>query len=186
MPENMLLAAVENGSSDAAAKQGANKPPLPASSAQVSEAFKAMDAESEAVLKQVLNLSSDLAIIKERENNPAKFQLVVMVTLQPTNLFELDFMELRIDKQVVTAYHYTDEDVSALSKGGGQRLYLANLPAGMHELQATMVGKIPRDPEYSQEASFSFISGVSRNVIELRITGEKNKGFPTIVPKEWN
>lgn len=179
------MATEASGAAVPAAEQGTDKR-LPASSAQVSDAFRALDNESETVLKEVLNLGSDLAIIDERENNPAKFQLMVMVTLQPTNLFELDFIELRIDKQVVAAYHYSGEDSNALSKGGGQRLYLANLPAGMHELQATMVGKIPRDPEYRQETSYKFISGVSRNIIELNITNEKNKGFPTLVPKEWN
>ena len=157
-----------------------------ADSRQARQAFQALDQEAESVLKEVLNLSSDLAVISERENNPPKNQLVVMVTLDPTNLFELSFLELRVDNQVVAAHHYTDIDLLALSRGGGHRMYLTNLPADTHELQARMLGRIPRDPDYQREAEFSFVSGVSRTVIELSITNAKTKGFPSLVVREWN
>jgi len=165
-------------------KKASGARPLPLGTPEVSDAFKALDSDSETVLKQVLDLGSDLAIVDERENHPAKTQLLVLVSMQPTDLLELDFIELRIDKQVVAAYHYKNEDVSALKKGGAQRLYMANLPTGMHVLKATMLGKIPRDPDYRQEASLKFISGVAREVIELNITSGSNKGFPKLVPRE--
>lgn len=148
--------------------------------------FRELDMETESVLKEALNLSSDIAIIDERENNPAKFQLFVLVSMEPTNIFELDLVELQIDKQVVAAHQYDNMDISAMSRGGGHQLYIANLPAGMHELTAKMTGKIPRDPDYHRETSFNFISGVQRTIIELRVTGEKSKGFPDLVAKEWN
>lgn len=148
--------------------------------------FRELDTETETVLKEVLNLSSDIAIIDERENNPAKFQLFVLVSMEPTSIFELDLIELQIDKQVVAAHQYDMMDISAMSRGGGHQLYIANLPAGMHELSAKMSGKIPRDPDYHREATFNFISGVQRTIIELRVTGEKSKGFPNLVAKEWN
>ena len=187
----LQIAAVETASSSTGAAtsakrtSSASRKQLPLGSAKVSDAFKVLDGESESVLKEVLNLGSDLAVVDEREKHPAKTQLLVMVAMQPTDLFELNVIELRIDKQVVAAYHYSAEDVAALKKGGNQRLYLTNLPTGMHELQASMRGKVPRDPDYRQEASLKFISGVSREVIELNITNEASKGFPTLVPKEW-
>lgn len=155
-------------------------------SQNAASAFQSLEQEAEGILKEVLNLSSDLAVISERENNPPKNQLMVLVTQAPTNLFELTFIELRVDNQVVAAYHYTERDLFALSRGGGHRLYLANLPAGSHELSARMLGRIPRDPDYRREADFSFVSGVSRSVIELKITNANSKGFPTLLVKEWN
>ena len=148
-------------------------------------AFRTLDQETELLVKEVLDLSSDLAIIQEEEDNPANFQLLVLVTLDPTKLFTLDYVQLEVDNEVVAAYQYSESDFQALKRGGGPRLYVANLPAGMHEVFATMVGRIPRDPDYKSEVSYKFISGVARTVLELNVSS-KSKGFPVLGVKEWN
>jgi len=146
-----------------------------------------LDVEAEKALQEVLDLSSDLAIISEQHVNPAKNQLLVLVTLQPTQFFELDYVELEVDRQMVAAYPYTDKDISAMVRGGGHRLYLANLPAGVHELKAMFVGKAPRDPDYRQEASYQFISGAKRTLIELYINnGDKGNALPQFMIREWD
>lgn len=148
--------------------------------------FKHLDQESETLLKEILDLSSDLAIIEERQNNPAKFQLLVLVTMKPTDLFKLDYMELRIDDQTVAAYNYTSSDHQALQLGGAHRLYLANLPAGMHKLYANMAGRVPRDPDYKSDVRHSFISGVARTVLELEVSAAETRGFPKLHVIERN
>jgi hypothetical protein len=176
----LLAAADKNGqqrstqsvSADAAQKQYDN--------------FQELDVEAEKVLREVLDLSSDLAIIDEQHVNPPKNQLLVLVTLQPSKFFELDFVELQIDNQVVAAHPYTEKDIAAMVRGGGHRLYLANLPAGTHELKAKFVGKVPRDPDYRREAIFKFISGVNRTLIELYINSGENNSFPQFTVREWN
>ncbi|WP_455204326.1 hypothetical protein [Kaarinaea lacus] len=147
--------------------------------------FRTLDEETELLVKEVLDLSSDLAIIQEEEDNPAKHQLMVLVTIDPTKIFTLDYMQLEIDNEIVAAYQYSEQDIQALKRGAGHRLYVANLPAGMHEVFATMVGRVPRDPDYKNELSYKFVSGVSRTVLELNVAS-KNKGYPTINVKEWN
>lgn len=148
-------------------------------------AFRSLDLETELLVKEVLDLSSDLAIIQEEEDNPANHQLLVLVTFDPTKLFTLDYIQLEIDNEVVAAYQYAESDIQALKRGAGHRLYVANLPAGMHEVYATMVGRIPRDPDYKSEVEYKFISGVSRTVLELNVSS-KTKGFPVLAIKEWN
>lgn len=150
------------------------------------ESFSSLDRETETLLKEVLNLGSDLSILDEQHANPAKNQLLVLVTLEPSTFFELDYVELKVDDQVVAAHPYTEKEIGALLRGGGHRLYLANLPAGMHHLKAVFVGKIPRDPDYQREASFTFISGVDRTVIELYVNSAENSGFPQFTIKEYN
>jgi hypothetical protein len=147
--------------------------------------FRSLDQQTELLVKEVLDLSSDLAIVQEEEDNPANFQLMVLVTFDPTKLFTLDYIQLAVDNEVVAAYQYSERDVQALKHGAGHRLYLANLPAGMHEIYATMVGRIPRDPDYKSEVHYKFISGVARTVVELNISS-KAKGFPVLAIKEWN
>jgi len=148
--------------------------------------FQQLDKESEQLLKEVLDLSSDLAIVEEQQNNPAKFQLLVLVTMAPTDLFKLDYIELKIDNQTVAAHNYTSSEHNALQLGGGQRLYVANLPAGMHKLYASMAGRVPRDPDYKSAVDYSFISGVSRTVLELSVSGAQTRGFPILQVVEHN
>jgi len=147
--------------------------------------FRSLDQQTELLVKEVLDLSSDLAIVQEEEDNPANYQIMVLVTFDPTKLFTLDYIQLEVDNEVVAAYQYSESDVQALRRGAGHRLYLANLPAGMHEIYATMVGRVPRDPDYKSEVHYKFISGVSRTVVELNISS-KAKGFPVLAIKEWN
>ena len=148
-------------------------------------AFRSLDQETELLVKEVLDLSSDLAIIQEEEDNPANHQLLVIVTFDPTKLFTLDYMQLEVDNEVVAAFQYSERDVEALKRGAGHRLYMANLPSGMHEVYATMLGRIPRDPDYKSEVAYKFVSGVSRTVLELNVSS-KSKGFPILAIKEWN
>ena len=148
--------------------------------------FQKLDIEAENVLREVLDLSSDLAIVAEQQTNPPKNQLMVLVTLQPSKFFELDFVELKVDNQIVAAHNYTEKDIAAMVRGGGHRLYLANLPAGTHELRAKFVGKVPRDPDYRREAAFKFIAGVNRTLVELYINSGDSNSFPQFTIKEWN
>jgi hypothetical protein len=159
--------------------------PADAASAAPLSAFRSLDQETELLVKEVLDLSSDLAIIQEEEDNPANHQLLVIVTFDPTKLFTLDYMQLEVDNEVVAAFQYSERDVQALKRGAGHRLYMANLPSGMHEVYATMVGRIPRDPDYKSEVAYKFVSGVSRTVLELNVSS-KSKGFPILAIKEWN
>jgi hypothetical protein len=174
----LLAAAEKNRSSAKSAKSNTDQPET--------DSFRELDIEAEKLLRQVLDLSSDIEIIDEQHTYPPKNQLLVLVTLQPSKFFELDYVELEVDGQVVAAHPYTEKDIAAMVRGGGHRLYLANLPAGTHELKAKFTGKVPRDPDYQREASFKFISGVDRTLIELYINSVENNSFPQFTIKEWN
>jgi len=162
--------------------------PVSQASKKNPESFQKLDGEADSVMREVLDLSSDIAILDEQQNNPPQNQLVVLVTLQPqpSNFFELDTIELTIDNEIVAAHPYNEQDMAALTKGGGHRLYMANLPSGQHELTAVFVAKIPRDPDYRQEASYDFISGVNRTLLELYINNGKNNGYPQLTIREWD
>jgi len=147
--------------------------------------YNQLDDETERLLTDVLNLSSDFAILEEELTTPAKYQLLVLVTMKPSKLFKLDYVELKIDNHTVAAYNYTPSDVRALMQGGGHRLYLALLPSGKHLLSATMAGRIPRDPDYNRAVKHSFTSGQGRTVVELVVTSEQSNSFPVLAVKEW-
>jgi len=184
--QGLLVAAAESDKSNPGANKQSPKQNSPPKSDRQFDSFRDLDVEAEKVLREVLDLSSDLAIVSEEHTNPPKNQLLVLVTLQPSKFFELDYIELEVDKQMVAAHPYEEKDIAAMIRGGGHRLYLANLPAGTHELKAKFVGKVPRDPDYQREATFKFISGVNRTLIELYINSGDNSGFPQFTIREWN
>jgi hypothetical protein len=185
--EELLVAAAgkDSAASGQASEQSGNSKGDAKDTRQF-DSFKNLDVEAEKVLREVLDLSSDLAIVSEQHTHPPKNQLLVLVTLQPSKFFELDYVELEVDNQMVAAHPYEEKDIAAMIRGGGHRLYLANLPAGTHELKAQFVGKVPRDPDYRREATFKFISGVNRTLIELYINSGDNSGFPQLTIREWN
>ncbi|WP_455222211.1 hypothetical protein [Kaarinaea lacus] len=184
--QGMLVAAAENDKSSANATKQSSDQKSNSKNDRQFDSFQDLDVEAEKVLREVLDLSSDLAIVSEEHTNPPKNQLLVLVTLQPSKFFELDYVELEVDNQMVAAHPYDEKDIAAMIRGGGHRLYLANLPAGTHELKAKFVGKVPRDPDYQREATFKFISGVNRTLIELYINSGDNSGFPQFTVREWN
>ena len=179
-----LLMVAANTATDQSARTA--KPESESESSTNRASFQKLDVEAENVLREVLDLSSDLSIIEEQQVNPPKNQLLVLVTLQPSKFFELDFVELKVDNQIVAAHTYTEKDIAAMVRGGAHRLYIANLPAGTHELRAKFVGKVPRDPDYRREAAFKFIAGVNRTLVELYINSGVNNSFPQFTIREWN
>ena len=148
--------------------------------------FRSLEEETELLLQEILNLSSDLTIVGEEDDGSQLHQVTVLVTSDPTKLFDLGYIELKIDKQTVAAYQYTDEDVNAIKLGGGHRLYMTNLSPGIHKVSAFMLGSVPRDPDYKREVTYYFIAGISSTVIELNIDSKNNTTYPNLVAKEWN
>lgn len=160
--------------------------PVAPSSARPLQTFRNLDEETELLLKEVLNLGSDISILEQEKNSPSKYQLLILVSMESTKLFDLGYIELKVDEQIEAAHQYSTLDNQALMKGGSHRLYQANFPAGLHKLSVHMMGRVPRDPNYKSEVNFNFISGVSRTVLELDVNSKANNGFPALTVREWN
>jgi len=184
--DNQLLAAVDV----AAKKSPSNLPITPASEYQdpnfTRNAFRTTDEETELLLQEILNLSSDIAIVSEEDNGSQLQQVIVIVTLDAPKLFDLSYMELKINSQIVAAYQYSKSDVQAMQLGGGHRIYKANLSTGIHKLSAFMSGRVPRDPDYKRNITYRFIAGISRTVLEINIDSKNSSTYPDLVVKEWN
>lgn len=172
-----------------------NKQPLPTPTPLPAEyndptftnnAFRTTDEETELLLQEILNLSSDIAILSEEDTGAQKNQVIVIVTLNAPKLFDLSYIELKIDSQTVAAYQYTDSEVQAMQLGGGHRIYKTNLSTGIHRLSAFILGRVPKDPDYKRDVLHRFIAGISRTVIEINIDSKDSSTYPNLVISEWN
>ncbi len=148
--------------------------------------FRSTDEETELLLQEIFNLSSDIAIVSEQDNVSQRNQVVVIVTLNAPKLFDLSYIELKINSQTVAAYRYTENDVIAMQLGGGHRLYITQLPNGIHKMSVYMLGRVPRDPDYKRDITYRFIAGIARTVLEINIDSKDSTTYPVLNVTEWN
>lgn len=156
------------------AAQATNPAPSPALGAQMEDLKKAS-----------VELNRDLMLLEEDLLFPASTQIAVYVSLDVGHYFALDSVKLTIDGEMVSSYLYTPKQISALARGGVQRLYLGNLKTGSHEITAFFIGKGPEDRDYKRGATYTFNKTQKPGMLEIRIKDETGAMQPTFEFKEW-
>jgi hypothetical protein len=156
----------------------------PAASAEGS-ATRSLDEQIQDLKKDVIDLNKDLFMLEEELLFPANTQVAVFVSMDVGDFFALDSISLKIDSHEVSNYLYTPREVTALLKGGVQRLYVGNLRSGQHELVALFNGKGPHERSYRRAASVRFEKGVGAKYLELKITDHQRAQQPEFEIKDW-
>ncbi len=149
------------------------------------EEFRSIDGDVQALKKEVLDLNRDLFLLEEELLFPANSQVAFFVSLDVGEYFELDSINIKIDGKEVANYLYTTREADALVRGGVQRVHLANLKTGDHELVAIFTGKGPNVRDYRRGATLNFNKGIGAKYLELEITDRVRKQQPEFVIKEW-
>ena len=144
-----------------------------------------LDQDVQALKLQVIELNRDLLLLEEELLYPPRSQVAVYLSLDVDDFFQLDTVELRIDNKVVTHYLYTAQQLSALQRGGVQRLYLGILPQGEHQLSAFFIGKGPRQRDYKRAVSHQLIKTDEALQLELKIVASEQKYQPNFQVKQW-
>jgi hypothetical protein len=168
----------------AAASDAATAPGSPAAGAEGS-ATRSLDEQIQDLKKDVVDLNKDLFMLEEELLFPANTQVAVFVSMDVGDFFALDSISLKIDSHEVSNYLYTPREVTALLKGGVQRLYVGNLRSGQHELIALFNGKGPHERAYRRAASVRFEKGVGAKYLELKITDHERAQQPEFEIKDW-
>jgi hypothetical protein len=128
--------------------------------------------------KEVIALNRDLFVLEEDLLFPSSTQVVVYLSMDVGEYFDLDSVELRINDQVVTHYLYTEKQIQALHKGCVQKLHVLNLAQGEHQLSAFFIGKGPQEREYKRAASLTFNKTSEARLLELSIVDSSSKQQP--------
>ena len=147
--------------------------------------FRTLDEEVQDLKKLAVDLNRDLFLLEEELLFPANTQVAVFVSMDVGEFFGLDSVELTLDGEDVTNYLYTDREVTALHRGGVQRLFIGNVRAGEHELVAVFTGEGPHTRDYRRGASLVFEKGIGPKYIELTISDREIRLQPEFVVKEW-
>jgi hypothetical protein len=147
--------------------------------------FKRLDAEVEKILNEVVTLGADMAILEESRELSPKNQLLVLVSVDKSQFFRLEAVQLNIDNRTVSYHQYEEEELIALMNGGSQRLFWDDVPTGSHDVTVTMFGRIPNDPDFVREVTQKIVTGVKRSVLELRVSTGRNQVFPNVSIRKW-
>ncbi len=158
---------------------------LEASEAQSRNEFRSLDQDVQSLKKEVLDLNRDLFLLEEELLFPANSQVAFFISMDVGEYFELDSVQLKIDGKEVANYLYTEREAGALVRGGVQRLHMANLKTGDHELIAIFTGSGPNARDYRRGATLSFSKGIGAKYVELAITDRVPKQQPEFVIREW-
>jgi len=161
------------------------KPAAVTATATASPVAATLDSRIQDVKSDVIKLNRDLLVLEEELLFPANTQVALFVSMDVGKMFELDSVQIKLDDKMVSSYLYTPAEVTALHRGGVQRIYLGNLRTGEHELVAFFTGKGPHDRDYKRGATVKFEKGSDPKYIELRIKDSMGKLQPEFDVKVW-
>jgi hypothetical protein len=144
-----------------------------------------LDAEIEALKKEVLSLNRDLFILEEDLLFPPNTQFSVFLSMDAGALFSLDSVQLKINDTNIANHLYTERELAALKRGGVQRLYIGNLPSGEHEIVAIFIGVGPSGRDYRRGESVVIEKTTEPQFVEFMIADDTGKEQPQFDVRVW-
>ena len=135
------------------------------------EQIKGLDEQVQDIKKDVLELTSELALLEEKLLFPSNTQVSLFVSLIGDEDFVLDSMQIKLNSKVVAQHLYTYKEVEALRAGGVQRIYTGNIKTGEHALVASFIGRAKSGNEYQRSETFTVSKAVGPKFVEIQISG---------------
>jgi hypothetical protein len=171
----------------APAASAASAPPAPAAaaSAPVEAPKAALDTRVQALKAELIRLNRDLLVLEEELLFPPGTQVALFVSMDVGKLFELESVQIKLNDKVVAQHLYTAQEVQALHRGGVQRIYMGNLKAGTHSIDAFFTGRGPQERDYKRATTLKFEKGAEPRYIELRVKDSQAKLQPEFEVKVW-
>jgi len=142
-------------------------------------------AQAEALKQQVIELNRELYNFEQKLLHPVDTQISIFLALAPETRFSLDSIELSLDSTLISSYLYQDKELSALRKGGIQRLYVGSLADGKHKLTARFNGQGANSRYFKRKKAMKFAKKQSAKFIQLIVTEDKRTGEPLFKVKQW-
>jgi hypothetical protein len=151
---------------------------------EISQAeIRSLDEQVQEIKSDVLGIAAELDLLEERLLFPSSTQVTIFVVLGEGEPFRLDAVQLGIDDQLAAHHIYSFKELEALQHGGVQRIYMGNLPAGTHNLEVSMLGKLPNGKDFSRAERFTFDKGIEPSL--LGITLAPDSGKAPIELQDW-
>jgi hypothetical protein len=147
--------------------------------------FQGLDAQVQSLKQDMVDLNRDLFLLEEELLFPANSQVAFFISMDVGTFFALDSVTLLLDGKNVANYLYTQRELDALLRGGVQRLWIGNVPAGEHEWTAFLTGKGPEGRYYTRGATARLEKGPGAKYLELKISDRATRLQPEFIVTEW-
>lgn len=144
-----------------------------------------LDEEIEALKKEVLSLNRDLFILEEDLLFPSNTQFSVFLSMNAGALFSLDSIQLKIDDKNIANHLYTERELTALKRGGVQRLYIGNLTSGEHEVVMIFTGVGPKGRDYRLGETVVIVKTTEPQFVEFLVEDDTGKEQPQFDVRVW-
>ena len=157
----------------------------PASAQELSrEQMKGLDEQVQEIKSDVLGIAAELNTLEERLLYPSNTQVAVFLALAEDEDIRLDAVEISINGEPVAHHIYSFKELEALQGGGVQRVYTGNIPTGSHQIDVSVIGKLPSGKEVAESASFGFDKDVEPALVGVTLAGVSS-GSNGIRVGEW-
>ncbi|MFQ5579468.1 MAG: AraC family transcriptional regulator [Nitrospiria bacterium] len=147
--------------------------------------IESLDPKIQTLKEEILELNSLLFRLQEDLLFPEDSSLVVFLSVEGGDYFNLDSVKLQLDDTMVSSYLYTQREVSALRKGGIQRLYTGNIKSGTHQLVAIFTGTGPQEKDYKRAETISIEKEKGASFIKIIIRDDGKKKQPEFKYETW-
>ncbi|MBI3608204.1 MAG: AraC family transcriptional regulator [Nitrospirae bacterium] len=148
--------------------------------------IEALDVKLQQLKDDILDLNTQIFRLQEELLYPEDSSVVVFLSVDGGNYFALDSVKLLLDDTMVTSYLYTDREVTALKKGGIQRLYMGNVKSGDHQFAAVFTGKGPQGQDYKQAETVTINKEKGAAFVKLVIRDSPEKKQPEFIYETWH
>jgi hypothetical protein len=181
--DEMPVSAFAPAAAASVPQAAAASPPLAAPAEPAPPA--GLDTRIQDLKADAIRLNRDLLVLEEELLFPANTQVALFVSMDVGRLFELESVQIKLDDKLVSNHLYTPLEVQALHRGGVQRVFLGNLRAGEHSIDAFFTGRGPHERDYKRGATLKFDKATEAKYIELRIKDSLAKLQPEFEVKVW-
>jgi hypothetical protein len=147
---------------------GAGSPLILAEDTSSAE-MRSLDEQVQEIKSDTLSIAAELKTLEERLLFPSNTQVSIFIALAEGEDFRLDSVQLGINDGLAAHHIYSFKELESLQDGGVQRLYMGNLPIGGHQLDVSVIGKLPNGKDYSREQHFSFEKGVEPALLGITL-----------------
>lgn len=141
-------------------------------------------ASMEEVKKNLADINSELLMLRESAQFPARSQVAVFLTMDKLPQFQLESVEMRVGGSVVSSHNYGLHEKEAMQKGGSHRFYTGNLDPGLYTVKAVFTGTLSDAQKYSGSVSYNFKKTAKAKVFTLGISDLLQDGTPDMTIRE--
>lgn len=144
-----------------------------------------LDASIEDLKSEVVQLNRELFDLEEQLLYPATTSFAVYVSMDSAVEYDLDSILITLDEQPAASHVYTPAQGEALKRGGIQKLFVANIKPGLHNIKAEISGRDSDGRPMKRIVVADFGKARTSKYLEVKISGDSKKQRPEFAIVEW-